>query len=74
MTLPRAPESIETERLLLRRPAVDDAEAVFSCYASDAEVTKYLGWPRHINIEDTRTFISLSEQIWERRGVGPKSR
>ena len=34
---------LETERLLLRRMRLDDAEAMFA-YASDPEVTRYVLW------------------------------
>ena len=43
----RAPATIETARLILRKPVTGDAEAVFAAYASDAAVTRHLGWPRH---------------------------
>ena len=32
-------DRIETARLILRRPVASDAEAIFTRYASDAEVT-----------------------------------
>ena len=35
-------QSIETERLVLRRFSIDDAEAMYINWASDPEVTKYL--------------------------------
>jgi [ribosomal protein S5]-alanine N-acetyltransferase len=62
---------IETERLLLRPPAPEDAEPIFERYASDAEVTRYLGWPRHTSIQDTRAFVGFSLAEWARWGVGP---
>lgn len=34
--------TLETERLILRRFTMDDAEAMFRNWASDPEVTKYL--------------------------------
>ena len=40
-------QTIETERLLLRRFMLDDAEAMFFNWASDPEVTKFLTWPPH---------------------------
>ena len=40
-------QTLETDRLLLRRFALDDAEAMFRNWASDPEVTKYLTWPAH---------------------------
>jgi ribosomal-protein-alanine N-acetyltransferase len=47
-------ERIETERLVLRRPSADDGEAVFTRYASDPEVTRYVSWPRHRSLADQR--------------------
>jgi ribosomal-protein-alanine N-acetyltransferase len=49
---------IETERLLLRKPRIEDAEPMFRNWASDPEVTKYLTWPSHENIEVTKTIIN----------------
>jgi len=66
----KAPESIETERLLLRRPTRSDAQAVFHRYASDREVTRYLSWPTNRSIADTLAFIALSDDEW-RRWPGP---
>ena len=65
-----APETITTERLLLRRPVAADAAAMQHSYAGDAEVTKLLGWPRHLTVDDTVAFISWSDEAWS---VGPAS-
>ena len=35
MVAVRAPTTIETNRLILRKPVTSDAEAVFAAYASD---------------------------------------
>ena len=67
----RAPERIETPRLLLRKPALSDAEAVFTRYAGDAEVAKFMGWPRHRTIAETRFFLVFSDAEWERWPAGP---
>ena len=64
-------ERFETSRLVLRRPTLTDAEAVFTRYASDPEVTKYLGWPRHRTIDDTKAFLIFSNAEWSRWPVGP---
>ena len=64
-------EPVETARLVLRRPVASDAHAIFECYASDAEVTKYLAWPRHTAIEETRMFLQFSDAEWARWPVGP---
>ena len=61
----------ETARLLLRPPALSDARPIFERYASDPEVTRYLGWPRHIAVEDTEAFVAFSQVEWARWPAGP---
>ena len=62
---------IETERLLLRPPTREDTQAIFERYASDADVTRYLGWPKHTSVQDTQAFVGFSLSEWARWGVGP---
>jgi ribosomal-protein-alanine N-acetyltransferase len=62
---------IETPRLLLRRPSPADAEAIFSRYSSDPDVTRYVGWPRHRFIEQTEAFLASSDAEWDRWAAGP---
>lgn len=50
--------NLETERLVLRRFTNDDAEAVFNNWTSDSEVSKYMRWEHHKNIEETKTKIN----------------
>lgn len=37
---------------------MDDAPTIYARYASDPEVTRYLPWRPHKDVEDTRTFLS----------------
>ena len=67
----RAPESFTTERLLLRRPTLADAPAIFARYAGDPEVTRWMGWPRHHAIAETEAFIRWSDQSWTAAPCGP---
>jgi ribosomal-protein-alanine N-acetyltransferase len=64
-------ELIETARLRLRRPHATDAEAIFTVYASYPEVTRYLSWPTHRSLDDTRTFLAWSDSEWEQWPAGP---
>lgn len=48
---------LETERLLLRPFTLKDAGAMYRNWASDPEVTKYLMWPPHENLDVTRTVL-----------------
>lgn len=69
--LRRAPSFLETARLVLRRPRAADAQAIFERYASDPEATRYLSWPTHTDLEDTRAFVAFSDAEWERWPAGP---
>ncbi|EHQ89873.1 GNAT family N-acetyltransferase [Desulfosporosinus youngiae] len=41
---------LETDRLILRKFQLSDAESMYRNWASDPEVTKYLTWPPHGNV------------------------
>jgi ribosomal-protein-alanine N-acetyltransferase len=64
-------ERIETERLLLRRPRAGDAGLLFTRYAGDPEVTRYLGWETHQTVRDTRAFLEFCDREWARWPAGP---
>lgn len=66
-----APDELRTQRLILRRPVKEDAAHIFSRYARDPEVTRYLSWPRHTSIADTYSFLAFSEAQWQRWAAGP---
>lgn len=66
-----APDTLLTARLCLRRPVPDDAGVIFDRYAHDPEVTRYLGWPRHMSLDDTRGYLAWAAEEWARSGVGP---
>lgn len=50
-------QRIETERLILRRFVIEDAEAMYKNWASDDEVTKYLTWPTHPNVDVSKSVL-----------------
>lgn len=64
-------ERLESARLIFRRPVPTDVEAIFARYASDPDVTRFLGWPRHRTTEDTWGFLSFSDHEWAKRSAGP---
>ena len=49
--------NLETPRLLLRRFTIDDAQGMFDNWSSDPEVTRYLTWPVHANVDVTQRVI-----------------
>ena len=59
--------TLETERLILRKMVLNDAEAVFA-YASNSEVSRYTLWETHRSIEDSRAFLEFATQKYENGG------
>lgn len=60
----RLEERYATERLLLRRPRAEDADAIFRDYAQDPAVTRFLLWRPHRDMEDTRDFLRRCDTGW----------
>jgi ribosomal-protein-alanine N-acetyltransferase len=60
---------LETDRLILRKLVMEDAQAMFE-YASEDEVTQYLIWDAHKTIEDSRGFIQHTLGRYERDEAG----
>lgn len=50
--------TLETDRLILRRFTMEDADAMYRNWASDPEVTKYLTWPYHKSVEISRYVLT----------------
>lgn len=59
------PTILKTERLRLRKIRLADAEAIFRQYAQDLEVTKYVSWRAHKDIEETRDFLRSCLLSWD---------
>jgi len=62
------PETITTDRLILRRPRMDDAAVIFERYCQDPDVTRYLTWVPHQTISETRDFLAQVLGKSDRRG------
>ena len=52
-------QTIETDRLILRRAVREDAEPMFRNWASDPEVTKYLTWPAYETVETAYPILDM---------------
>ena len=59
------PKTLKTERLRLRKAKLADAEAIFRQYATDPEVTKYVSWRAHQNLEETREYMRMCSLAWD---------
>jgi ribosomal-protein-alanine N-acetyltransferase len=59
---------LETERLILRKHRIEDAEDMFCNWENSEAVTKYLTWTPHKSVDDTRTYIqSILDSYDEKR-------
>ncbi len=54
----RGTVTLYTDRLILRRFVIEDAEDMFNNWANDPEVTKFLSWEPHGDIEITKKLLS----------------
>lgn len=52
-------ENLKTKRLTLRRFREDDAIDMFNNWSSHSEVTKYLSWTPHNNIEISKKLVGF---------------
>ena len=48
---------METKRLVLRPYVIEDADAMFRNWANDPQVTKYLSWEPHKDVEETKQIL-----------------
>lgn len=50
--------TIETDRLILRRFELSDAEGMYNGWASDEKVSRHVSWKPHKNAEETRQLLT----------------
>ena len=52
-------QNIETDRILLRKFKIEDANDMFKNWAADPEVPKYLNWLPHKSLDETKELLNL---------------
>jgi len=62
-------KTIKTDRLVLRKFEEKDYEAMFSNWASEEEVAKNAGWPKHTNPEDTKELVKFWVDEYKQENV-----
>jgi [ribosomal protein S5]-alanine N-acetyltransferase len=50
--------NLESEKLMLRKFILDDADSMFNNWASDNEVAKYMRWDAHKTVNETKDVLS----------------
>lgn len=58
---------IETDRLLLRRYRLDDAQAVYDNWTSDPEASRFWTWSPHKDIDETRDLLRMQVEQYARK-------
>lgn len=59
------PVKFFTDRLLVQALKYEDAEEIFYGYASKSSATRYVSWPTHNSIDDTRKFLRYVIPAWK---------
>lgn len=57
---------LTTPRLYLRRFVLQDAQNMFDNWARDAEVTRFLTWHPHANVEESRQILQQWIHVYDR--------
>jgi RimJ/RimL family protein N-acetyltransferase len=55
------------DRVTLRAPRLGDAEELFASIASDPEVPRYMSWPTHPDVGETRRVITELFNVGDER-------
>ena len=63
------PDKMRTQRLLLRKPRLEDAQALYANYASDPNVARFTTWQAHSSSLETNEFLVHCLEEW-RNGKG----
>src|SRR5207253_2063108 len=56
---------LETERLVLRKMRIDDADDMFA-YASDPEVAEHVSWYPHGSVDESRRMLTATLERYAR--------
>lgn len=64
MLLKPPPDIIETRRLILKKPQLEDAPRIFASYATDPEVTRYLLFRPDQTLQDVENFLRKTLAGW----------
>jgi ribosomal-protein-alanine N-acetyltransferase len=59
------PTQIFTPRLILQKLRYEEAEEIFYGYASKPEATRFMSWPTHQSLKDTKAFLDYASNGWE---------
>ncbi len=59
-------KEIETERLILRRLRIEDADQAYLNWCSSANVSKYVTWNKHKDVKETKELFNIWIKEYEK--------
>ena len=59
------PDIIDTPRLRLRKPLIEDAHEIFQNYSADPDVTRFLTWRPHYSLQESFDVMLSRLAHWE---------
>ena len=59
---------LESDRLILRKLKIEDANHIFETWTNDDEVSKYVRWSTHKSVEDTKQWLLDEEKSCKNEG------
>lgn len=62
----RGTQTLETERLILRRHEPSDAEDIFANWASDPVAARFWSWEPHRDIDETKSLLAVWVREYEK--------
>jgi ribosomal-protein-alanine N-acetyltransferase len=62
-------KTLITQRLVLRKYKINDAEDMFKNYASDKRVAKFLTWEAYNNVDEVLRFLEGKPVLYENNAV-----
>ncbi|MBL4907780.1 MAG: GNAT family N-acetyltransferase [Sneathiella sp.] len=60
----KTPLQFKTDRLLLRKPSLEDDQKLFDVYASKEQISRYMTWRPHTSVVETRDFLKRCLEEW----------
>ena len=59
------PETVISDRCLIHRHRREDADEIFYAYASKPEATRFVVWPVHHSVDETRAYLRYAIAAWK---------
>jgi len=60
-------QQIETDRLVLRKFSLEDANDMYNNWANDDSVTKYLTWPTHSSVDISKKVLGFTVESYDKK-------